>query len=322
MPFPDGPAAPPPGFPAAAVTARSQASRIPGSSRGRATPRPQEPTRGSHRAGTPRHLARCTGQAARLTPTAQPSLAPGGYAGPGGHSGQPGFRPGRGFAGQQGVPEPNPYPGPARAYPMAGGYPGPGQQHAPYPEYQAWHPQGGPGGYPGPAGYGEAVNQADYAYVIHDAGSWRPAPSQPRMRERAPGLGEWSPVNAGHPAGAGATARPGKPADATGTPAVAVRAITAGAASPRAQAAEAGPSAAASFTAATPAPTATATAGTAASSGDAARAEARVQPSPPVPRTTRAATAQPAWTPPWPTAPMTRPTARQDPTGTSGARSL
>ena len=160
---------------------------------------------------------------------------------------------------------------------MAGGYPGPGQQHAPYPEYQAWHPQGGPGGYPGPAGYGEAVNQADYAYVIHDAGSMAPAPSQPRMRERAPGLGEWSPVNAGHPAGAGATARPGKPADATGTPAVAVRAITAGTAGPRAQAAEAGPSAAASFTAATPAPRATATAGTAASSGDAARAEARVQ---------------------------------------------
>jgi hypothetical protein len=164
---------------------------------------------------------------------------------------------------------------------MAGGYPGPGQQQAPYPEYPAWHPQGAPGGYPGPVGYGEAVNHADYAYVIHDAGSTAPAPSQPRMRDRAQGFGEWPPDNAGHPAGAGAAARPGKPADAAGTRAVAVRAISAGAADTRGQAAEVSPAAAASSTAAAPAPAATARTG--ASSGDAARAEAAVQGGPAVP---------------------------------------
>jgi hypothetical protein len=166
---------------------------------------------------------------------------------------------------------------------MAGGYPGPGQQQAPNPEYQAWHPQGAPGGYPGPVGYGEAVNHADYAYVIHDAGSMAPAPSQPRMRDRAQGFGEWPPVNADHPAGAGATARPGKPADAAGTPTVAVRAITAGAADTRGQAAEVSPSAAASSTAAAPTPTPAATVRTGASPGDAARAEAAVQAGPAVP---------------------------------------
>jgi hypothetical protein len=164
---------------------------------------------------------------------------------------------------------------------VAGGYPGPGQQHAPYPEYQAWHPQGGPGGYPGPVGYGAAVNQADYAHVIHDAGAMAPAPSQPRMRERPPGLGEWPPVNAGHPAGAGAAARPGKPADAAGTPAGAVRAITAGAADTRGQAARVGPAAAVSSAAATPTPAAAA--GTTASSNSAAQAEAMVQAGPAVP---------------------------------------
>jgi len=104
-----------------------------------------------------------------------------------------------------------------------------------------------------------------------------PAPSQPRMRERGQGLGAWPPANAGHPAGAGGTARPGKPADA-GTPPV-VRAITAGAADTRWQAAVATPpdavssAATAAFAAAAPAPTTTA-AGTTAASGDARPTEA------------------------------------------------
>jgi hypothetical protein len=166
---------------------------------------------------------------------------------------------------------------------VAGGYPAPGEQQAPYPEYQAWHPQGAPGGYAGPPGYGEAINGGDYAYVIHDPDAMAPAPSQPRMRERGQGLGAWSPANAGQPAGAGGTARPGKPADAAGTPPV-VRAITAGAADTRWQAAAASPPDAASSAAATAplAPAATppvpaATAGTEAASGDARPAEAVAQ---------------------------------------------
>jgi hypothetical protein len=155
---------------------------------------------------------------------------------------------------------------------MAAGYPGPGEQQAPYPEYQAWHPQGAPGGYLGPAGYGEAVDPGDYAYVIHDAAAMAPAPPQSRPRERGQGLGAWSPANAGHPAGAEPQ---GKPADAAGTPTVAVRAITAGAGNTRRQATRVSPSEAASSAAATPTPAATAP--TAAATGDAVPAEPAVQ---------------------------------------------
>src|SRR6185503_7190266 len=99
-----------------------------------------------------------------------------------------------------------------------GGFAGPGE--APYPEYQAWRPHGGPGGYQGPDGYGEIVNGGDYAYVIHEDDPSAPQ-SRPRMRQRGRGLGEWSTDGrAGTPAG------PAQPAGGG----VRGRAITAGAA--------------------------------------------------------------------------------------------
>jgi hypothetical protein len=167
---------------------------------------------------------------------------------------------------------------------MAGGYPGPGEQQVPYPEYRAWHPQGAPGGYLGPVGYGEAVDRGDYAYVIHDADAMAPAPTQPRTGERGPGLGAWSPANAGYPAASG-QADPGKSPDATAAPTVGVRAITAGAAGTGRQAAKVSPAEAVNSAAAAALPTPAATAETAAVSGDASPAEAVAQAGKGVPAT-------------------------------------
>jgi hypothetical protein len=106
-------------------------------------------------------------------------------------------------------------------YPLAGGLPGPGEQHAPYPEYQMWSPHGPQGGYPGPVSHQDAINGGDYAYVIREDDPYAPPASRPRGRERGQGLGEWEPTSAGP-----ASDRARTPAGDVGG----VRAITAGAA--------------------------------------------------------------------------------------------
>jgi hypothetical protein len=123
--------------------------------------------------------------------------------------------------GQAGPQGQDAFPGQPGYPPLAGGFHGPDGQQAPYPEYQAWPPQGVPGGYPGPAGYGESVNVGDYAYVIRE--DVPPAPQAPRPPawERGQGLGEWSREDAG--------AAPDRPGANMPAAEVGVRAITAGA---------------------------------------------------------------------------------------------
>jgi hypothetical protein len=176
---------------------------------------------------------------------------PGSYAGSGGNLGQHGFPPEHGFAAQAGPQGPNPYPGPA-GYPE---YPGPGGPQAPYAEYQSWRPHGG---YPGPGGHGEMVNGGDYAYVIREDDPAAPASSGRYGRYgRAQGTGEQAGPATSRTAGAD------KSADVAGTPAAAIRAITAGAAGPQWQAAANGSpeTAGSAAVAAEPAPAAAAASG-------------------------------------------------------------
>ena len=157
---------------------------------------------------------------------------------------------------------------------MAGGFPGAGARQAPYAEYEAWQPPGTPGGYPGPGGHGEVVNDGGYAYVIREDDLATPQSPRTRARERGQGIGEWS--QAGAEAAPAPAATSGRSADGAGAYAGGVRAITAGPSGVPWPAGADGPADTAGSGSATTAARPAAPAGTADTTGDAA--DARVTP--------------------------------------------